>query len=150
MKLIAIGDKLPNLTLFDQNSLEINLHDYIGQPLVIFFYPKDHTPVCTIEACFFDDHLDEFNQLNAKIFGISSDSPASHLGFANKYGLGYSLLSDPNHQAVRAFGVKKKLFGLLSQRVTFVINANGEVAHVFSSQFNGKKHIREALLGVRC
>ena len=148
MKLLEIGEKLPNLFLFDQNSTEIRLHDYIGKPLVIFFYPKDHTPVCTIEACSFRDNLEEFNDLNTKIFGISSDSPASHLGFANKYQLDFALLSDPGHEAEKAFGVKRNLFGLLAQRVTFIINSVGEVAHVFSSQFNGKKHIKEALKAI--
>ena len=97
-KSIATGDTIPDFSLLDQNGSEFNIKDKIGKPLVIYFYPKDDTPGCIREACTFRDQFDVFNDYGAEIIGISTDSPASHLKFAKKYNLNFTLLSDQNRK----------------------------------------------------
>jgi peroxiredoxin Q/BCP len=142
---IKIGDSIPTFTLLDQNNVEIKIKNKVGTPLVIYFYPKDDTPVCTREACGFRDDFGDFADLGAEIFGISSDSPRSHKRFAEKYRLNFTLLSDSKKEVEKLFGVKRNLFGLLLERVTFVVDKEGIVRHIFNSQFEAKKHVQEAL-----
>lgn len=143
---MKIGDQIPNITLPDQDKNEVNLADFKGvNPLVIYFYPKDETPGCTMEACGFRDQYEDFTDVGAKVFGISTDSVGSHKRFATKYNLNFQLLSDRRRDAEKAFGVKRGLLGLLPGRVTFVFNQQGELIHQFDSVLQPAKHIREAL-----
>jgi peroxiredoxin Q/BCP len=111
---------------------------------VLYFYPKDHTPGCTAQACAFRDAYQDFTDAGAVVVGVSSDDAATHAGFAEKYHLPFTLLSDRGGAAQKAFGVSKTL-GLLPGRVTFVIDKDGVIRHTFNSQFLSTKHIGEAL-----
>ena len=139
------GDKLPAFELPNQSGEMINSKNWLGKPIVIFFYPKDNTPVCTIEACSFRDELENFDAMYATIIGISSDSVMSHEEFARKHRLNYSLLSDPEKEVARKFGLQNSLFGLLSPRATFVFDDHGHLIETISSRWNGKTHMKKAL-----
>lgn len=139
------GDEAPNFTLPDQDGSMWELHAALEKgPIVLFFYPKDNTPVCTKEACTFRDHHSEFMNLGAQVVGVSGDSASSHVGFRDRHELPYTLLSDADGRARRLFGIKKTL-GLFDGRVTFVIGADQKIATAFSSALNAEKHVREAL-----
>jgi peroxiredoxin Q/BCP len=114
---------------------------------VIYFYPKDDTTGCTIEACRFRDDFDSFRVTGAEVIGISDDSSESHHQFASKYGLPFTLLSDKGGTVRKLYGVKK-LLGVIPGRVTFVIDRKGIVRHVFSSQSSPARHVEEALVGL--
>ena len=147
---LQIGDTLPPFTLPDQEGRPINIFDLSGDKyLVVFFYPKDHTPVCTTEACTFQTHDDEFKGLHAEVVGISADSVASHRAFAARHGLTFTLLSDPKKAVEKLFGIKRNLWGLLPERITFVFNPQRTLIHSFQSQLNGKKHTQEALAAIK-
>jgi len=139
------GDLLPDISLKDQNNQDIKLKDYIGSPLIIFFYPKDNTKVCTAQACGFRDHFEEYLKLDTTIFGISKDAPESHAKVIKKRSLPFSLLSDSNGKAAKAFGVKTYLFGTLTARCTFVIDKEGRVQNSFRDDFNADHHIAKSL-----
>jgi len=128
----------------------VDLRDYIGRkPVVLYFYPKDNTTVCTKEACAFRDNLDEFAKIdNAEVIGISSDSVDSHNRFSAEHNLPFKLLSDEEGKVRELYGVPKTL-GLLPGRVTYVIDREGTVRHVFSSQLDYKKHVQEALRSLK-
>ena len=140
----TVGTKAPNVKLQLHNGSTAQLSDFEKQqPVVLFFYPKDNTPVCTSEACSFRDAYQDFEGLNAKVIGISSDTQESHKGFAEKYTLPYLLASDPDGDLRRAFGVSRTL-GILPGRTTFVIDENGIIRLAFSSQFSAAKHVEKA------
>ncbi|HEY9888129.1 MAG TPA: peroxiredoxin [Candidatus Obscuribacterales bacterium] len=142
---IKTGDVAPDFTLASQAGATVTLSQFKGQkPVVVYFYPKDDTPGCTVESCAFRDSFEDFQDAGAEVIGISSDSPESHQRFANKYNLPFSLLSDGGNQVRQAYGVPATL-GLLPGRVTYVIDREGIVRHVFNSQFNPKAHVTEAL-----
>ena len=144
--MLKIGDQIPEIALKDESDEWVSLHDFKGKhPLVVYFYPKDDTPGCTKEACEFRNEFDQFDQYDAKIFGISGDSVKSHQRFVAKHALNFSLLSDRDRQAEKAFGVPRSLFGLLPGRVTFVIDREGVIQHVFSAQIDARRHTRESL-----
>lgn len=139
------GDPLPSFSLVDQNGKEWKTKDHLGKgPLVIYFYPKDDTPGCTAEACSFRDEFEVFEEMGAQVVGISADSPESHLNFAKKHRLPFTLLSDEQKKVRQQFGVKGDLFGLLPGRETFVFSKEGKLIHRFNSQLNAKKHVSEA------
>lgn len=145
-KPIAVGDKVPDFALLDQNGKEFTVSDYAGKrAMVIYFYPKDDTPGCTKEACSFRDSFEEFTDRNVEVIGISADSVESHLNFAKKYNLPFSLLADTENKVRNLFGVKGNLMGLIPGRVTYVINKEGVVVYVFESQLKATKHIDESL-----
>lgn len=143
---IKPGDRAPAFRLLSQSGEEVDLRDYIGKkPVVLFFYPKDNTTVCTKEACAFRDNLDEFAKIdNAEVIGISSDSVDSHKKFSAEHNLPFKLLSDDEGKVRELYEVPKTL-GILPGRVTYVIDREGTVRHVFSSQLDYKKHVQEAL-----
>jgi peroxiredoxin Q/BCP len=147
---IKPGDRAPDFRLLSQSGEEVDLLDYIGRkPVVLYFYPKDNTTVCTKEACAFRDNLDEFAKIdNAEVIGISSDSVDSHKRFAAEHSLPFKLLSDEEGKVRELYGVPKTL-GLLPGRVTYVIDRKGTVRHVFSSQLDYKKHVQEALRALK-
>ena len=140
---LRIGDKIPFFRLKDQNN-DIRSSEKLNKPLILFFYPKDDTPGCTIEACGFRDKYDLFKILGAEVWGISNGDSQSHLEFANKNNLPYPLLCDTDNTLRRKFGVPKKL-GLIEGRVTYIIDKKGIVRHVFEDLLNGPAHIKEAI-----
>lgn len=141
---------VPVISLPDQHGNLVNFGDFIKKhPLVIYFYPKDDTPGCTREACGFRDQFEVFQEAGAKIFGISADSPKSHLKFVERYRLPFSLLSDQEKKVQKQFGVSSSLFGLLPGRVTFIIDREGIIRKVFNSQFQASKHVEEAVRVIR-
>jgi len=146
MKTLQIGDKVPFFELPDQNGKLVKSDSIIGKKnLVIFFYPKDDTPGCTKEACYFRDQYEVFVDANAEVIGISGQSIESHQKFATKYNLSYKILSDEKNKVRKQFGVPSSLLGLLPGRVTYVIDKSGTVVHIFNSQTNILKHVDEAL-----
>lgn len=152
MKKIEIGNKIPEFSLRDQNGLMVDMKDFIGNSnIVLFFYPKDDTPGCTKEACYFRDHYEDFADAGAEVFGISGQSVESHKRFAEKHNLNYTLLSDEGNKVRKKFGVPGNLFGLVPGRVTYVADKTGKVIYIFNSQINVEKHVDKALevLGVK-
>jgi peroxiredoxin Q/BCP len=142
---INVGDSAPDFTLPSQTGETVTLSQFKGQqPVVLYFYPKDDTPGCTVESCTFRDSYEAFKDAGATVIGISSDSPSSHAQFAAKHNLPFTLVSDEGSKVRRAYGVPTTL-GLLPGRVTYVIDTEGVVRHVFNSQFNPKAHVKEAL-----
>ena len=144
---LKVGETASDFTLQSQDST-IRLSDLRGQYVVIYFYPKDDTPGCTVESCSFRDRYDEFKALDAVILGVSSDSPASHAAFAEKFALPFPLLADRGGQLRKLWRVPKTL-GIMPGRVTYVIDKEGVVRHIFKSATNPRKHIDEALRVLR-
>jgi peroxiredoxin Q/BCP len=146
---IQVGDRAPEITLATHTGEEISLAGYRGrQAVVLFFYPRDGTPVCTKEACSFRDAYEDFLAAGAAVIGVSSDSADRHQAFAAGHRLPFPLVSDKDGAVRRAFGVPKTM-GFLPGRVTYVIDKEGTVRHVFSSQFAADRHVQEALEIVR-
>ncbi len=146
MKKIEIGNKIPAFTLPNQDGNEININDLIGKKnLVIYFYPKDDSPGCTKEACYFQDQFEVFKQEDAEVIGISGQSVQSHKNFAEKYGLTYTLLSDQGNKIRKMFGVPTNFLGLLPGRVTYVVDKTGTVVYLFDSQLQATKHVDNAI-----
>lgn len=142
--------KAPDFTLLDQNEMSHSLSDYAGRWVVLYFYPKDDTPGCTTEACEFRDARDAIAEYgNAVVIGISADSVKSHAKFASKYGVNFTLLSDPDHSTIEAYGVwsHKKLFGrgfMGIIRSTFIIDPEGNIAKSYP-KVDPKKHAAEII-----
>ena len=142
---IKVGDKIPQFRLLNQDGKQVNIIEYFGRPLVIFFYPKDDTPGCTKEVCAFRDSYEKFIHAEVQIFGISGDSVNSHQSFRSKYNLQFDLLSDTNNEIRSTFGVPADLFGLIPGRVTYIVDPEGIVRYIFNNQLNSKKHVEESL-----
>ena len=140
---LGVGDQLPSFTLEDQNGEERKPESVRGRWLVLFFYPKDETPGCTAEACAFRDSAALFQELDAEVWGISGDDIVSHRRFAENHKLTYPLLSDRSNNLRRLMGVPKAM-GLMAGRVTYVVDGDGVIRHVFSNLLNGPAHVREA------
>ena len=144
-KKLKIGDQAPQFTLPDQNGKMVDLNSFIGKTkLVVYFYPKDESFGCTKEACSFRDSYEDFKEASAEVIGISSDDEASHRGFAANHKLPFILLSDRDKKVAGLYGVGKTL-GILPGRVTFVIDKQGIIRGIYSSQINFQKHVQEAL-----
>ena len=127
------GDKAPAFSLTDADGNEVRLSDFRGRKVVLYFYPKDDTPGCTLEACDFRDRKTEFDDAGAVILGVSPDGTVSHGEFREKYGLPFPLLSDPERKVATAYGVYKEMerHGKTSmgiERSTFLIDENGVLA----------------------
>ncbi|HEU4554447.1 MAG TPA: peroxiredoxin [Chitinophaga sp.] len=141
---VKVGSKVPVFQLKDQDGHLFDLASVLGkQPLVIYFYPKDETSVCTKEACSFRDAYEQFKQYGAKVIGISSDGVASHKAFAEHHHLPFTLLADTANDVRKLFGVPKTF--VLPGRVTYVVNKNGIVIHEFNSMRDAEKHVASAL-----
>ena len=142
---VRVGDVAPDFTLPDQSGRPVRLQDLIGErTVVLYFYPKDETPGCTLEARAFRDSYEKFTSQGADVVGVSSDSVRSHRRFAARYGLPFLLLSDRAGAVRERYGVEKTL-GLLPGRVSYVIDRSGVVRHVYSSQLFATRHSRAAL-----
>lgn len=142
------GDTAPDITSTSHTGEVISLAALRGRWVVLYFYPADDTPGCTKEACSFRDNYESFTDAGAVVIGVSAQDAASHTKFAGKHNLPFALLSDGDGSLRRAFGVKKSL-GLLPGRVTYVIDPQGVIRKVFSSQLQATKHIDEALATIR-
>ena len=146
MNSTEVGSLVPSFSLKDQNGQYFNIESVIGKHnLVIYFYPKDDSPGCTKEACSFRDQFEVFKKEDAIIIGISGQSVKSHLEFAKKHRLNYTLLSDDGNKVRKLFGVPTSFLGLLPGRVTYIVDKQGKVVFIFNSQLNAEKHIEEAL-----
>ena len=133
--MLEVGMKAPDFTLLDKRGNSVSLSDFLGKKVVLYFYPKDSTPGCTRQACAFAQNHSNFEEKNVVVIGISKDSVASHLKFAEKYELPFVLLSDPELQAIQAYGVwqEKKLYGKVSMgvvRSTYLIDEQGVIEKV--------------------
>jgi peroxiredoxin Q/BCP len=146
---IQPGSAAPDVALDLHDGQTIRLAQlWAKRPVILFFYPKDNSLVCTKEACAFRDAYEDFVAAGATVVGVSGDSAESHERFASQHRLPFLLATDADGSLQRAFGVTKTL-GLIPGRVTFVIDRQGVVRHVFSGQFVADRHVREALDAVR-
>jgi peroxiredoxin Q/BCP len=145
----AVGDRAPEFTLPGPGGRAVSLAELLrGGTVVLYFYPKDQTPGCTMEACAFRDDIDAFGAAGAQVVGISRDDEASHARFATKHKLPFLLLSDTTGETHARYGVTKKL-GFIPDRMTFVIDREGIVRHVFQSMLRMRAHVDESLATVR-
>ena len=145
---LKIGDTVPAFSLYNQDGKVFNSADYVGKSiLVVYFYPKDESMVCTKEACSFRDSFDQFTKAGAMVIGINGGTVASHKEFQQHYKLPFILLSDPGDKVYKQFGVKAKLF--LSSRKTFVIDLKGKVVYTHTAMLEGKEHADDALLFIK-
>ena len=133
--MLETGMKAPDFSLPDKDGNAVRLSDFQGKKVILYFYPKDNTPGCTRQACAFAASYEQFKTQDIVVIGISKDSAASHLKFAQKYDLPFILLSDPELQAIQAYGVwqEKKLYGKVSMgvvRTTYIIDEQGNIEKV--------------------
>jgi len=143
-----VNTKFPQFNLYDDKRKFVTEEDFSGKWNVIFFYPKDESPGCTIQSCSFRDKYEEFNNLGVQIFGVSSDSVSSHKRFKEKYNLQYSLLSDEGGKLAKSLVLKKNL-GILHARVTLIVNPQGMITYVHTSQLGVTGHVRKALKEIK-
>ena len=133
--MLTVGQKAPDFTLNDKDGNPVTLSSFIGKKVVLYFYPRDNTPGCTKQACAFAAAYDAFKEKNVEVIGISKDSVASHVKFAEKYNLPFILISDPDRVAIEVYGVwqEKKMCGKVSMgvvRTTFIIDENGNIEKI--------------------
>ena len=133
--MLTAGTKAPDFSLSDQHGNTVSLADYAGKKIVLYFYPRDNTPGCSRQACAFAGAYEDFKTMNVAVIGVSKDSVASHVKFAEKYSLPFTLLSDPELQAIQAYDVwqEKKNYGKVSMgvvRSTYIIDENGVIEKV--------------------
>ncbi len=134
--MLQAGDKAPNFAAEAQHGAVVNLSDYNGRKVVLFFYPKDNTPGCTMQACNLRDHIPQLNAHGVEVLGVSGDSVASHKRFASKHQLPFLLIADTDKRIMQEYGVwgEKKMYGrtfLGVKRTTFLINEDGVIHHIF-------------------
>ena len=142
---IEIGSKAPEFSLPDQQGKRVNLSDFLGKTnLVVYFYPKDESYGCTKEACSFRDSYEDFKEAGAEVIGISADDETSHKEFSAHHKLPFILLSDKDKKVAALFNIKKTM-GILPGRVTFVIDKEGVIRMIYSSQLSFQKHVEEAV-----
>ena len=145
---LSVGDSVPAFSLTDQQGKLFSSTDYIGKKaLVIYFYPKDETSVCTKEACAFRDSYADFEAAGAMVIGINSGTVESHRDFAAHHTLPFTLLSDPGNTVLKQFGVRSKL--MITGRETFVADRQGKIIYTFNSMMQGEKHAQEALKAIK-
>jgi peroxiredoxin Q/BCP len=145
---VIVGDSAPDFALADQQGEMIELSRFRGRTVILYFYPRDHTVVCTTQACDFRDNYEVFRQSDAEILGISSDSSTSNATFARQHDLPFTLLSDPGGLVRARYGVPR-LLGLLPGRVTYVIDKDGIVREIIRGAFSASRHVRESLHAAR-
>ena len=142
---VKIGDIAPDFSLESASGQRVSLSDFRGmKSVVLYFYPKDETTGCTREACGFRDSYEAFKRLGAEVLGVSSDSSESHRKFAEHHTLPFTLLSDPKKVVRKLYGVRSSI-GIIPGRVTYIIDREGRVIHIFNSQTRPEEHVREAL-----
>jgi len=142
---VKVGDKAPDFTLPSQTGEDVTLSQFFSKKsVVLYFYPKDESSGCTKEACTFRDNYEVFKELRAEVIGVSSQSVESHRSFAAHHRLPFILLSDDGSRVRKLYGVPSTL-GFIPGRVTYIIDKEGIVRHIFSSQYQAEKHIEEAI-----
>lgn len=146
--MLTPGDPVPDLLLQRSDGSPFRLSELRGRYAVLFFYPKDGTPICTKEACSFRDSYEDFIALDTEVVGISDDDPASHERFAQRWGLPFLLLTDRDGAARKAFGIPAFL-GILKGRSTFVVDPEGIVRAVTNDRFRAEVHVQQALSELR-
>ncbi len=145
---LKVGDRVPEFRLQDQNGNWFDIKDYIGRKiLVIYFYPKDESSVCTKESCSFRDSFADFERAGALVIGINFASVESHKSFQKNHQLPFLLLSDPDNKVYKSFGVKKTL--VFTGRETFVVDKAGKIIFTFDSFTNGPEHSKQTLAYIR-
>ncbi len=146
MSTLEPGDIAPDVSFTKGDGTKVRLSELIGkQTVVLYFYPRDDSPGCTIEACAFRDSYEDFTQAGAVVVGVSTDSAADHKAFKAKFMLPFTLLTDESGAAAKEMGVKNAAFGLIKGRVTFVIDREGVVQSRFDSAIRMKEHVNQAL-----
>ena len=148
MTTLKVGEKAPDFSLISNTGDIVKLSQFLGKNVVIFFYPMDESPVCSREAEAFRDKNSEFKELNAVVIGISSQSVESHKSFAASHNLPFILLSDEENKVRRLYGVSTTL-GVVPGRVTFVIDKEGIIKSIYSSQIHPARHANEALRALK-
>lgn len=147
--MVRVGDKAPDAILLDQNEQPVRLSTVApGKSLVVFFYPKDGSPICTREVCAFRDNTSLFTQYEAQVVGVSSDDVKSHRRVSDEHHLNYPLLWDRDGALRKSWGVPATM-GVLPGRVTYVLDESGVVRRIFSAQLAAGEHVRAALEAVR-
>ena len=142
------GDKIPSFTLTNQYGNLFNIDTIIGEKnLVIYFYPRNETKVCTAQACSFRDAYQDFQDFDCEVIGISADNVKSHISFTENHSLPFILLSDGDKKIRKLFGVSNDLL-IIPGRTTYVVNKKGIIIHVFNDQLSAGKHIKESLLAL--
>ena len=145
---LGVGERAPDFLRVDQDGEAVQLSSLQGRPVVLYFYPRDETPGCTVEACAFRDSYEAFVGEGATVIGVSADNLESHQAFANRHRLPFHLLSDETGELRRLYQVRRSM-GLFAGRETFVIDREGVIRHTFRSQLFLKKHVDEALAALR-
>jgi len=141
---LKVGDTAPDFSLLNENGISVSLRDYLGKKVVVlYFYPKDFTSGCTAEACSFRDDYKLYEDKGAVVIGVSLDSVESHSKFSEEYKLPFFILSDNNKETAKAYGVLG-VGGFLAKRVTFIINKDGKITHIFP-KVDVKHHSEEVL-----
>lgn len=148
---LKVGDKAPGFSLRDQNGNSVSLDGYLGKKVIVFFYPKDDTPGCTVEVCNFRDDFELYEEKNAVLLGISKDGEESHKKFISKFNLPFTLLCDEDHAVAEAYGAwgEKSMYGRKYMgivRTTVVVDAEGNVEQIYE-KVKPKDHSKD-LLGV--
>jgi len=149
MTKLKIGDKAPQFSGLNQDGKQINLNDFAGKKIVLYFYPKDDTPGCTAEACNLRDNYTQMLEKGYAVLGVSTDSVASHKKFVTKYNLPFDLIADTEKQIVEAYGVwgEKKMYGnsyFGTNRTTFIIDPNGKIEEIIE-QVDTKNHFSQII-----
>lgn len=145
MREIEVGDDLPEFSLKNKNNELVLSQNWLGSPVVVYFYPSNFTRFCTAQACSFRNHFDDFKDLEVRVIGISKDSVESHRKFATEYKLPFTTLSDSDNQVRNLFGVPKGTLGLGPGRVTYVFDAKGKLAFKYQAEYKSKEHMKKAL-----
>ena len=143
-----VNSKFPEFDLHDDQDNIVTKGDILGKWTVIFFYPKDESPGCTLQSCSFRDRYELFKQEGISLYGVSSDSTSSHRRFKKRYNLQYPLLSDKDNQLAKSLKLKRN-FGFLNARVTFVLNPEGYIAYSHTSQIGVTGHVNKALKAIK-
>lgn len=140
---LSKGDKCPDFETLTDSGEKFKLYDHVGtKNIVLYFYPKDNTPGCTAEACSFRDNWERINKFNVEVFGVSSDTEDSHKKFKEKHNLPFTLLTDKDKRIRSLYGATGML---LPPRITFVIDRNGIITHVYNSQIKPVNHVEQVI-----
>ncbi len=147
--MLEVGKKAPQFTLPDSDGNKVSLKDYLGQKVVLYFYPKDNTSGCTKEACDFRDSLTHFNKLKVAVLGVSKDSQSSHIKFRDKYDLNFPLLSDVDTKVIQKYGIwkEKSMYGkkyMGVERSTFLIDEKGKIEKIYK-KVKVTEHVNQIL-----
>ena len=147
MTMLKKGDKAPAFSGINQHNSKVLLSDFSGKKIILYFYPKDFTSGCTSEACSFRDDYKAYEEKGAAVVGVSLDSVESHTNFSSEYKLPFRILSDRNKEVAKAYGVLG-IGGFLAKRVTFIINKDGKITHIFP-KVDVKHHSEEVLKALK-